>query len=122
MTALSKVRPLRSPTHSLRSQRSIPNDGRMCDGQHTPQAYVRLKFGGEQGKARAQTDYGEAVAPISPHHPLPYFRTLDSTCIMASSSVSTWVRQRFVCELASGSLRTARAGKGSETLQRSKPP
>ena len=49
MTALSKVRPLRSPTHSLRSQRSIPNDGRMCDGQHTPQAYVRLKLGGDQG-------------------------------------------------------------------------
>ena len=118
----SKVRPLRSPTHSLRSQWSIPNDGRMCDGQHTSQAYVRLKLGGDQGKARAQTDYREAVAPISPHHSLPYFRTLDSTCIMASSSFSTWVRQRSVCERASGSLLTARAGRGSETLQRSNPP
>ena len=42
--------------------------------------------------------------------------------IMASSSFSTWVRQRFVCERASGSLLTARAGTGSETLPRSNPP
>ena len=65
------------------SQGSIPNDGRMCDGQHTPKGLCRRGWWASRDRLRAQTAAEKPSCPCLPFFQ-PYLRAQDSTFIMTS--------------------------------------